>query len=407
MKRFHSILLLALSLLLQACTTTAQNRSLHPLLADAVNYKDSINEQHPDHFNQLFYVPEDFKVEIKERFGHLQSTEASSAMANWLISEDGFDLVYDIQANLVPSETLQQKRGNCLSFTLLIIELARSLNITIKANQVDLPGNWGESGEEDLVFYRHVNGVIKRGLKTQILDLAISDYNFAYPQRVITKPQSAALMYSNKGIDALRIKDFETAFHYLRLAVSYFPENPDMWINLGALYKAQEKFKVAEVSYLHALKLRDKNNLAASNLERLYRVTGETHKAQLYAKKAEKARRKNPYYLFKIATQQFFDMEYDAALGSVNKAIKQHKKDHRFFALRSKIHRARNYYIDALEDLARATLVASHEGDINRYQEKAHVIVARLQSGDAIEESDRKIKINKDLPFRHCEVVGC
>ena len=391
MLEFRLTVLLLLSLLLQACSATTQVRSTDPRFDHVINYKDTLSEDHPDHLKQLFYIPEDFKDEVKNKFGHYSShNRAAKELGHWLIRPDGFGLKYDIEANLIPSQALEEKLGNCLSFTLLIIELADSLGITIEANQVDLPGIWGESGDEDFVFYRHVNGIMTIGANTQILDLAIEDYNFAYPQRVISKQQSAALMYSNKGVDSLRENDIETADHYMKLSISYFPENADMWVNYGALQKAQNDYELAEASYLQALKISDKNNLAASNLERLYTSQGQVDKAKLFAKKAEKARKKNPYYLFKNAKQHFFDQDYDLALATVNKSIRYHKKDHRFYALRSVIHRAQKSYFEALKDLARATKIANHEGDRNRYQRKAQVIVARLESGDAIED---KVKL--------------
>lgn len=374
--------LLLLSLLLQACTTTSQTPLVDPRFKQLINYKNTLAVDHPDHINQVIHLPDNFKHEIKQRFGRLRSIDAVHKMAKWLISKDGYDLKYDIDANLTPSEALEQRRGNCLTFTLLIIELAKSINITINANQVDLPDVWGENGDEDLVFYRHVNGIMKKGGNTQILDLAIQDYNFAYPQRIISQQQSVALLYSNKGVDSLRDRNHEKARHYLKLAVSAFPENPDMWINYGALLKANNEYDLAEASFLHALKLRDKNNLAASNLERLYRVLEQHKKAQLYAKKAEQARKRNPYYLFKIAKQQFFDGHSEQALNTINRSIRFHKKDHRFFALRSMIHQSQELYVKALQDLVKATRVSHKEDDINRYQEEAKMIIAKLQSSE-------------------------
>jgi len=388
---FRLTVLLLLSLLLQACSATTQVRSTDPRFSHVVNYKDTLSDDHPDHLKQLFFIPEDFKNEVKNKFGNFSSkNRAAKELGHWLIRPDGFGLKYDLKANLIPSHALEEKLGNCLSFTLLIIELADSLGITIEANQVDLPGSWGESGDEDFVFYRHLNGIMKVGGDTQILDLAIEDYNFAYPQRVISKQQSAALMYSNKGVDALRENDLETAEHYLKLSISYFPENADMWVNYGALQKAQKDYQLAEASYLQALKISDKNNLAASNLERLYTNQGEEGKAQLFAKKAERARNKNPYYLFKNAKQHFYDQDYDLALKTVKKSIRYHKKDHRFYALRSMIYQAQRNYFQALKDLARATTVADQEDDRDRYKERAQAIVAQLESGDAVED---KVKL--------------
>ncbi|MDP1165902.1 transglutaminase domain-containing protein, partial [Klebsiella pneumoniae] len=54
------------------------------------------------------------------------------------------------------SETFDQARGNCLSFTLLFISAARALGIEAHAREVRVPLAWRQ--DEDLIFdVRHVN----------------------------------------------------------------------------------------------------------------------------------------------------------------------------------------------------------------------------------------------------------
>ena len=60
------------------------------------------------------------------------------------------------------------------------------------------------------------------------------------------------------------------------------------------------------------------------------------------------------------------------------------------------IHRTQDQYIKALKDLARATLVSHQEHDIDRYQRKAEIIVARLQSGDAIDGDGQTIQYRQN-----------
>ncbi len=381
MRFCRGVLIVLLSLLLQACASTPYkgNGKLNPELEHVLSYKERLEENHPDQLDKLFFVPDQMLQEVQSRFGHLQSSRAASTLAKWLIDPDGYNLVYDISANLKPSNALEEKRGNCLSFTLLLIELADSINVEIRPNQVDLPDTWGDSGEDNLVFYRHINGIHKNYRQTQVLDLAIQDYDFAYPQRVISKEHAAALLFSNKGVDGLKENNYEKAFHYLKLSISHYPNNPDMWINLGAAYKSAGQLDLAEASFLHALGLRDRNNLAASNLERLYRSEGQQSKARHYAKKAERARKRNPYYQFKVAQSRFKQSHYDDSLNAVQKAIRFHNKDHRFFDLRSRIHFVKRRYVEALKDLDKAFRLAREDSYREEYQERVQNIIARIE----------------------------
>ena len=96
---------------------------------------------------------------------------------------------------------------------------------------------WGQDAQDDLIFYRHVNAVYKTVASTQIFDLAMEEYKPGFPQRLISKHQATALLFSNIGIEKLKKDNIDGAIHYLTLISINVPKNPDMWINLGAAYK--------------------------------------------------------------------------------------------------------------------------------------------------------------------------
>jgi tetratricopeptide (TPR) repeat protein len=60
------------------------------------------------------------------------------------------------------------------------------------------------------------------------------------------------------------------AINLLRKAISYYPNNPDCYINLGIILKAMKHHKVAEEAYIFALKLAPNSYLAYYNLGVLY-----------------------------------------------------------------------------------------------------------------------------------------
>ena len=295
------------------------------------------------------------------------------------MSPDGHHLVYDLGANLTPSQAFAQRRGNCLSFTLLMVELGAQLGLNLQVNQVDLPDMWGQDSQNDLIFYRHVNALFKTTYSTQIFDLAMQEYKPGFPQRLISKHQATALLFSNIGIEKLKLGDIDSAIHYLSLSASTFPSNPDMWINLGAAYKHIGQLDLAEKIFLQAVAIGDKNSLAASNLERLYRTQGQTKLADRYQKLAARVRARNPYLHYQNAETAYEKKEYSQAAKSIKRAIKLHKEDPEFYELSSRIKQVKKNYMSALEDLARAHQLSSTIEERGRFANKVKMVVARVK----------------------------
>jgi len=379
--RFSVRLLLVFSYsLISACTTTPSVDEQDPFITSVINYESTLGENHPDSFENVFFLPESLREKIRRDFTNRNKHTNASDLAYWLMSPDGRNLDYQLEANLKPADTYDQGRGNCLSFTLLMLELSEELGIEMQVNQVDLPDVWGQDDENDLILYRHVNAIFKSPINTQIFDLALEDYKAGFPQRLISKRQATALLFSNIGIEHLKSGDAASALHYLRLSASVFPQNPDMWINLGAAYKYIGSYDQAEKVYLQALIGRDKNGLAASNLERLYRQQGKTTLADRFEKKAASARNRNPYIHFKKAQNFLVEKSYSAAAKSIKRAIKLHDQDPEFYELSGRIKLARDNYLMALKDLETAHNLSQTAEERGRYAGKVKQVVAHVKA---------------------------
>jgi len=362
-----------------------------------------LGEDHPDSFENIFFLPDSLREEIRRDFTDRNKHDNASDLAYWLMSPDGRNLDYQLEANLKPADAYYQRRGNCLTFTLLVLELAEELGIEMQVNQVDLPDIWGQDDENDLILYRHVNAIFKSPRNTQIFDLALEDYKAGYPQRLITKRQATALLFSNIGIEHLKTGDIESALHYLRLSASVFPKNSDMWVNLGAAYKHIGSFDQAEKVYLQALIGRDENGLAASNLERLYRHQGRATLAKRFEKKAASSRNRNPYIHYIKAQTLFGEKKYSLAARSVKRAIRLHDQDPEFFELSGRIKLAREKYIAALKDLEAAHNLSQTSEQRSRYAGKVKRVVAKvkanqLEKAEQERRSERKRRVQVYSP---------
>ncbi|AWF80041.1 hypothetical protein BTJ40_03970 [Microbulbifer sp. A4B17] len=240
---------------------------------------------------------------------------------------------YDANSTLSAREAFYQQRGNCLTFTLMMVAMARELGVEAFFNEVDVPPVWSQEEAETFVIYRHVNMVSEHPSGQRIIDLNLEVYDPIYQQRTLDDITAFALYYSNRGVEFLREGDEEQAFLYLRKALQLRPERSDFWSNMGAFYSRFDHLYEAEQSYLQSLVLQEDNLVASSNLEWLYRGTGRDELASVYAGRVKFHRERNPYYLYYQARESYENKNYLDAEKRLRRAIKANDDDHRFHFL--------------------------------------------------------------------------
>ncbi len=374
-----------ISLFLSGCATTrpeltgADRRTSDIWLQSVLDYEHTLHQGHPDRIENMFSVSEEIRDLVRSQFQKGTKHQRAHNLARWLINKDGHDMAYDIEANFVPDQAFSKRRGNCLSFTILLVTLANDLGIELQYNDVDLPSMWDLDEQAGYVFYRHINAIFKTPHNTQVFDLAIQDYDASFPQRTISQRAAGALLHSNLGIEALKAKDSDEAFHHLTLAASIDPSNSDLWINLGAAYKRNKEFGAAENAFKMAVSLNDKNSLAASNLERLYRSQARIRLAERYQRLAAKTRQNNPYIQYRSARKYLENEELKLAKKSIKRAIKLHDLDPRFFELSSRINLRLKRYKPALLDLEKAYNLAKNIDERGRYYDKVKSVAAWVE----------------------------
>lgn len=350
-----------------------------PWVQEVVNYQNQLPAEHVNQIDTILTVNQEMREEVVALFSHLPRHRAAKQLAEWLLDEDGLNMSYDVTANLTPIQAYEQRRGNCLSFTMLLTALASELDVNIEFNAVDIPHTWGMDENLGMVFYRHVNGVLTTVHTRQIFDLAMDVYYSGYPQRFITRNQALALLLNNRAIDLLGSDQIKRAEHSLKFAISLSPINADLWVNLGVVMKRKNEYDLAELAFNYAYQLDQYNIPAASNLERLYTEQGLIAKAQKFKKQADRAHKTNPYYHFQIALDEYSAKRYSGALKSTNKAINLHSKDPRFYELKSLISQRQHKYNSALKSIKKAYAVAEGLEQRGKYADKAVLVTQQAQ----------------------------
>lgn len=343
--------------------------------------------------DSAFELTPEIKFEVLSRFATTPIDLIGKRVSKWMLDENGLNMKYDMSANLTPVEAYRQRRGNCLSFTLLLAALANELGVEIKFNSVDTPQAWDLNESLGMIFLRHINGVqqIDYRKKSLIFDLAIEEYSPGYPQSIIQPREASALLQNNMALDLIAQKKLIEAEYFLKSAISTFPENADIWVNLGVLKKRQGQYQRAIYALKNAYRIDNRNITAVSNLERLYKQQGKHDLAANFAAAARSARKANPYLHYFSAIEAYKGRDYKTALKSTNKALGLHKNDPRFYELKNLIAQKQGNFNTARKALIKARRLASSQTQAKKFNNKLESIIQskNLKSEKPESESQR------------------
>lgn len=258
----------------------------------------------------------------------------------------GYGIIYSAYVTEMPITTFEQRRANCLSFTLLYVTLARSVGLKAYVNEVEIPPTWDLRNKKDMVFLRHVNvkvPVLGDGANILrhddvVIDLEMNRYRPSYTQHEISDTAAAAQFYSNRAMEYLENDNFVDSFLSLRKSISLNDQQSYVWNNLGALYGRKKLWREAELAYLHGLELNPEDLTVMNNLSYLYSQTGNKEQAQKFSRLAQRYRESNPFFQYNLALSAFDHGDFNSSLQYVLKAMDREKKDIRFYQLAATIY---------------------------------------------------------------------
>jgi len=249
---------------------------------------------------------------------------------------------YNPRETLTAAEAFRTRNGNCLSFTNLFVAMAREADLDAVYQIVEVPPSF-DADSGFLIRYTHIN-VLLRGLRLQkaLNEVVVVDFNVIqpdgdHPRREVSDDYAAALYYANHAIERLRNNKVHDAFAYLRRAIELAPRNPDLWVNLGALYGSQDDFNSAVEAYDVAVALDPFNRTALAGLARSHRSLGNVARAEAFDARARKYLESNAYFHLANAQAAYLRGEFEPALASVNRALALERRSGRFWFVKGLI----------------------------------------------------------------------
>jgi Flp pilus assembly protein TadD len=270
-----------------------------------------------------------------------------------------FSLDYAEVTRTAPG-TFHDRQGNCLSFTMLFVTLARATGLQAYYQTVVVPPTWSNDGQ--VVVASHVNTALitGRGEET-VVDFNIRPYQSDRRSRRVSDSYALALFYTNLGAEAMLREDYAAALVYLRESARVRPDIAGVWVDLGVLYARHGRYEHAEAAYLRALDVDGDEPSAMANLGLLYEVLGETQLAAEYNDRVQRYRERNPYYHFALAAKAYEEQQFEIALASLRKALRLKPDEREFYELRGQVQTALGKGRDATASFERARAYAEAE----------------------------------------------
>lgn len=298
-------------------------------------------------------------IEARVRPNSVRSAKVL-ALLDALFGKDGLDIVYGDGETKTASETFESGSGNCLSFTLLFVALARHVGLQAHFQEVDEILSWDRRGDV-VVSNRHMYAEVETSSGTTQVDFLPGVVKRYRSVHRVDEQRVRAHYFSNLGAEALTRNDLERAMEMFTRAVEADNTLTAAWVNMGVTHRRLGDNEAAEACYLKAMEL-DRNEIsAASNLASLYHATGRERLAAPYLRKVKRHRRSNPFWHFRLGLDAAANGDLRAAARRLKRAVRLLPDDAMFRAELGKVQMRAGRPRRARRNLARALRLTTDE----------------------------------------------
>lgn len=267
--------------------------------------------------------------------------------------DESFGFKYEADRTLTAEQAFAERRGNCMSFTVMFVSLARTAGIEAFLMTVMREPDVDRDGDL-VVVNRHVVAAMMGDPGTvAVFDFYLRDDGPRIQQLVIDDVKATAMYHTNLGGDAIREGRLDDASEHLRIATTLAPDWAPGWINLGVVRNRMDDREGAIDAYQKALDADPLDSSALTNLAAIYRDQGMDTEADT-ALRAAAHQTTNPFTLIALADVEMMDGDLRAARRWLNKA--------------------RRWYPDEPEVYRALSRLAARRGKLDvaaRYQDRA------------------------------------
>lgn len=268
-------------------------------------------------------VPDGLRAAFREQVDTVTGTgeQKLERLLRFIVGEDRLAIRYRDDATHTVAETWATREGNCLSFTLMAVALAREAGWQAEGQRIDRVLSWNASGE---VFMQnmHANAVVTIRNRRFVFDIAANRIAAASAPYIVDDRHLLALYYNNRAMELLAGDRPDAAGAWLELAIGMAPDDAVLWNNAGVLgLREQGGDGRAEALFRKALALEPRLDSGLYNLAALYRRRGDSRQAAYWKSRADAVLQDAPYYHFSLGLQRERHGDYAAAATLYRRAV--------------------------------------------------------------------------------------
>lgn len=228
-----------------------------------------------------------------------------------MFNDRSFDFAYDMYQTFTAEEAFDARHGNCMSFTVLFVSLARSAGIPTQLMSVRRSPEVERDGGL-VVINRHVAAGYRYGNEAVTFDFNLSSATPPISRRMIDDIEASAMFHNNLGGSALRAGDEADARRHFEIATRLWPGWATGWVNYGVTLVRLDDIDGAFEAYGRALEVDPGNSSALNNLSYLYKLLGRDAEAD-NARRAAAKTTENPFALIAMADSAMMRGNMDEA----------------------------------------------------------------------------------------------
>jgi tetratricopeptide (TPR) repeat protein len=279
----------------------------------------------------VFALDSDVVRNLRADDGIAHSTELRlDLLVARLYGTNGIRLSYASGHTTGASETWHNKRGDCLSLTILAYASARYLGIDAHMQEVRVPASIDRRDGVDFIN-GHVNVLVRHSAEVVINGQSFGAGSFIIdfePQagarrsgQWLTENAIMARYYNNRATEYLVQQDDVRAYAYYRAAIEAEPDFAPTFGNLAQLYAKHGLVQSAEQLLQHAIAMGGPQYAPLRAMHTLLLAQGRTAEAQHFADLLAKRQDEDPYYWMGLGMAALREGRNRAAIGAFERAV--------------------------------------------------------------------------------------
>jgi len=317
--------------------------------------------------DQVLALPPELRAKLHEAVlaGDPSPTVRFQRLAHFIVDDDGLGMTYQENATYTVAQAYANRQANCLTFTLLVIALAKEAGLEAYPQEMGETLSWREVGG---TIYRdnHINAGIRVGGHRYTIDPAADLVLIPQPPVVVSHERLLAHYYNNVAVDRLQEGRLDVAMQDMAVALALDPGYATLWSNVGVMRAHGSDANGAERAYLRALALDPKDASALFNLVQLLDRRGDPRE-RYYRQRLARVEQNDPLQQYLQALDYERAGDYPHAIEHLQRAIQLKRDEDRFYAALARVYTAAGDTRRASSALARAqSLSAGKTRDMYR-----------------------------------------